>query len=81
MPGDITETSQARDKIAKIKRANGYDANALVEYLRPFWKEAHKRYPNSTGLFWIDWAVTGNIPGPSKKNGANKRPAPRGLND
>jgi hypothetical protein len=62
MPGDIAETALARDKIAKIRKASGYDVNATVEYLRPFWKEAHSRYPGSTGLFWLDWAVTGHIP-------------------
>lgn len=56
------EIDSVIDRIAKIQRAKSLDDNGTVEYLRPFWKEAHKRYPATTKTFWIDWAVVGEIP-------------------
>lgn len=56
--------------IQKIMAAKGFDNNQMIEYLRPFWNEAKKRYTKSVGVFWlVDWAVIGNIPDPIKVNG------------
>lgn len=56
--------------IASISTSKGLDANQTIDYLRPFFREAKKRYPMTTKAFWLtDWAVAGTIPEP---NGSKK---------
>jgi len=55
--------------VASISTSRAMDANQTIEYLRPFFQEAKKRYPMTGRAFWLtDWAVAGSIPD-AKPNG------------
>jgi hypothetical protein len=58
-----------RDEIVGAIRAIHYSRNGdTVDYLRPFWDEAVKRYGKNTRLFWLsEWATAGEISKGKKK--------------
>lgn len=58
-----------RDEIVGAIRAIHYSRNGdTIEYLRPFWDEAVKRYGKNTRLFWLsEWATSGEISKGKKK--------------
>lgn len=62
----VGERDDAIDALRMILARQGGDHGA-IEYLRPFYAAARKRYPHTTKLFWLtDWALSGQIPDDSR---------------
>jgi hypothetical protein len=66
----IGERDKALPALETIVRNKG---DWAVEYIKPFYLAAKKRYPGLTQVFWLDWALAGEIPNP-KKNGNGYKP-------
>jgi hypothetical protein len=64
----IGERDKALPALETIVRNKG---DGAAEYIKPFYLAAKKRYPGLTQVFWLDWALAGEIPNP-KKNGKNQ---------
>ena len=62
MPSGYTKSNDnARATIRALLKKHG-GVNGAVDYLRPFWVEYRKRKLPAAQYYWLDWAITGEIP-------------------
>ena len=62
MPSGYTKSNDnARATIRALLKKHG-GVNGAVDYLRPFWVEYRKRKLPPAQYYWLDWAITGEIP-------------------
>ena len=62
MPSGYTKSNDnARATIRALLKTHG-GVNRAVEFLRPFWVEYRKRKLPPAQYYWLDWAITGEIP-------------------
>lgn len=72
-------SSQINDVTYAIEQVMATQENPTA-YLRPYWERQKELYPDSTKTFFLEWALSGNMPTTKPiKNGSRTEPNPLGL--